>query len=167
MEIIYTLALLGIVIALAGILKEKKSAFKKSYQYQKKNSLMTDAEKNFYRALQSIVGGKYEIFPQVHLSALLDHKVNGQNWRGALSHIHQKSVDFVLCEKESILPVLAIELNDKSHERPLRAERDRVVSDIFATAGIPLLFIKNQVTYNSEELDQQIAIALLANKNVV
>lgn len=47
----------------------------------------------------------------------MDHKIKGQNWQGALSHIDRKSVDIVLCDKNYIAPKLVIELDDKSHER--------------------------------------------------
>lgn len=126
------------------------------YQYQKKSSFMTDAEKNFYAVLQLIVGNKYEIFAQVHLPTILEHKVRGQNWKGAFGHINQKSVDFVLCLKETLEPILAIELNDKSHDKEDRMTRDGVVQTIFEKAGISLIFIKNQTNYSSEEVEKQI-----------
>ena len=56
------------------------------------------------------------MFPQVHLSALLDHKVKGQDWRIAFRHINGKSVDYVLCDKATLQPVYAIELDDYTHE---------------------------------------------------
>jgi very-short-patch-repair endonuclease len=77
----------------------------------------------------------------VHLSTIIDEKVQKQNWRGARAHIGRKSVDFVLCDKEFITPKLAIELDDSSHEQSDRILRDREVERILEEAGVPLLRI--------------------------
>lgn len=106
------------------------------------------------------VGKDYHVFAQVHLPTLLDHKIKGQDWRAALAHINQKSVDFVLCDKAYISAKLAIELDDKSHERPDRQERDQVVERILKDAGVPLLRLENHGTFNPSELMQRVQEAL-------
>jgi very-short-patch-repair endonuclease len=92
----------------------------------------------------------------VHLSTLLDHSVKGQNWRVVLAHINRKSVDFILCDKAYISPKLAIELDDRSHERPDRQERDKEVERILKDAGLPLLRLENHRRFNPVELSQKI-----------
>ncbi len=115
---------------------------KPEYQYRKKDCIMTESEGECFKALFGVVGDKYYIFPQVHLPAFLDHKIkNGQYWQGAFRHIDEKSVDFVLCDKQNLSPKLAIELDDWSHERYDRQERDREVERILKDAGMPLLRI--------------------------
>jgi very-short-patch-repair endonuclease len=113
------------------------------YLYGKKDCIMTQPEKVCFEALQSTVGDKFYIFPQIHLASILDHKVRGQNWRGAFRHIDEKSVDFVLCDKVKLSPVLSIELDDRSHERLDRQDRDREVERILAEAKLPLLRLKH------------------------
>lgn len=109
----------------------------------------------------SAVGHEYYIFAQVHLPTIVDHKINGQNWRGALAHINQKSVDFVLCDKAYIIaPKLAIELDDRSHERLDRVDRDHEVERILKTAGVLLLRLGNHGKFDSTELAQKIKTAL-------
>jgi very-short-patch-repair endonuclease len=102
----------------------------------------------------------------VHLPTLVDNKVVGQNWRGAFRHISEKSVDFVLCDKEYLSPKLAIELDDKTHERPERQERDREVERILQDAGVPLLRIINRGRFNASELAEQVRIAVAAPRAV-
>jgi len=86
--------------------------------------------------------------------------VVGQNWKAAFRHVSQKSVDFVLCDKAYISPKLAIELDDKSHERSDRVDRDIEVERILKGAGMPLLRIQNHGTFNPQDLAQKIRAAL-------
>lgn len=104
----------------------------------------------------SAVGQEYYVFAQVHLPTIVDNKVVGQNWRGAFRHINEKSVDFVLCDKAYISPKLAIELDDRTHERPERKERDIEVERILKDAGLPLLRLNNNGRFNPSELSQKI-----------
>lgn len=109
------------------------------YKYKKKNSIMTNAEERCFIRLNNIFGQKFYIVPQVHLSALFDYKVKGQNWKGAFSHINGKSVDFVLINKETFVPVCAVELDDYTHSFGDRKARDDEVERIFEIAKLPLV----------------------------
>lgn len=102
------------------------------------------------------MGNEYHVFAQVHLPTILDNKVKGQDWRAALAHINRKSVDFVLCDKAYLSPKLAIELDDKSHERIDRQERDREVERILSDAGMPLLRLENRGRFDVEELARKV-----------
>lgn len=124
---------------------------------------MTASEQECFKILLALVGARYDVFPQIHLATILDHKVLGQNWFGAFRHIDEKSVDFVLCDKISFLPQLAIELDDKSHERPDRQERDVVVNHILNGAEIPILHIKTPELQDLESVRTKIQNALTGN----
>jgi len=119
------------------------NAVTESYQYKRKEYFITKPEHELYDLLVQLFGFKYYIFPQVRLSTLLDEKVRGQNWRGAWSHINRKSVDFVFCDKANIKPLLALELDDASHEKEERIERDEEVERILKDAQLPLIRIEN------------------------
>lgn len=129
---------------------EQPSGFK--YQYKIKTHLMTRAEEHCFVALERLFGEKYYIAPQVHLSALFEHRISGQSWRGAFSHINGKSVDYVLLDKESLKPRCAVELDDSSHNTDERRARDAEVERIFDKAGFPLVRIKNFSTMSDNEI---------------
>lgn len=112
---------------------------KPKYQYRRKGYFMSHSEQKMFLLLQEAVGDKYFIFPQVHLSTILEHKTPHQNWAAAFKHINGKSVDFVLCDKSPVAPRIAIELDDNSHTRPDRVERDVEVERIFKYAELPLV----------------------------
>ncbi len=90
----YILAVIA-VIALAIMLLVAQhfiTVDRRRYHYRAKSHMMTRAEERCFRNLEKKYGAKYYIVPQVHLSALLEHRVKGQNYRGAFSHINGKSV---------------------------------------------------------------------------
>ena len=153
--------IIGIIIVVAIAIAISRGGFadveeKAKYRYNRKNFFLTRAEHECYDALVEAVGTEYRIFAQVHLPTLVDHTIRGQDWRAALAHINRKSVDFVLCDKAYLSPKLAIELDDKSHERPDRQERDREVERILREAGVPLLRLENRGSFSPSELTQKI-----------
>lgn len=111
---------------------------------------MTRVEDEFFLKLERAVSERYYVFPQVHLSSLLDHHVKGQDWSYAFRHINGKSVDYVLCSRETLLPTYAIELDDYTHEQSDRRKRDKEVERIFDEASLPLVRFK---TINVSEQD--------------
>ena len=112
----------------------------KPFHYDRKNFIMTHAEQEFFRMLMESFGQEYLIFPQVHLSALLDaHLQAGQSAMWARRHIEAKSVDYILCDRETTRTLVAIELDDWSHKLRTRQWRDAEVERIFAEANIPLV----------------------------
>ena len=150
-----------LIVACVGIAYiEKKidakindSQIKKShYRYYAKPYIMTARENECFKTLNEIFGAKWFVIPQVHLSALLNHKVKGQNWNAAFRHINGKSVDFVLVGKESYKIICAIELDDSTHNRTDRKERDNEIERIFSEAKIPLARIGKFENMTKQEI---------------
>lgn len=151
--------LLGVIVIAAIIVSsikissssEKRKVFKNNvYSYTARPLLMSKVEAEFFNKLAVIVEERYYIFPQVHLSAIFDHKINGQDWGSAFKHINSKSVDYVLCDRSTLVPVYAIELDDFTHNRSDRIQRDGEVERIFRQARLPLVRFKNKDASESE-----------------
>ncbi len=132
--------------------KEKESKL----PYVKKNYLLTKAEKDFFRILEQVIENKYYVFPQIHLSQLLLVKTERQERLKYRNKITQKSVDFVIVEKNYLNPLLAIELDDSSHNRKDRIKRDNFIEKALKDAGLPLLRIKRKQSYNVHEISSLI-----------
>ncbi|HEY0010763.1 MAG TPA: DUF2726 domain-containing protein [Candidatus Paceibacterota bacterium] len=139
--VLVVLFVIGFVFKLLSETEVTGITAKPKYNYTKRRYLMTRAEHDCYKLLARGLGDQYFVFAQVHLPEIVSEKVPGQKWRPARAHIDRKSVDFVICDKEGISPLLAIELDDWSHNREDRQERDREVERILAQAGLPLLRI--------------------------
>lgn len=162
---LFYIALIVGAFALFKFILNKYFGGKKGlYTYQSKESFMSSAEREFFGVLKSAVGSKYQIFAQVHLPTILDHKINGQNWHGAFRHIDEKSVDFVLCDSISFKPLLAIELDDKSHDEESRQQRDEKVERIFKEANFPLLRFENHGQFDQAGIARRIDETLNVTK---
>lgn len=130
--------------------------------YQKRDSLLTPAEVEFYRVLQGAVEGDWPIFVMVRLVDVISVKPKTQPRQRWLGPIIAKHLDFVLCDPEQLKPVLAIELDDASHYRPDRAARDQVVDAALAAAGLPLLRVRVAASYDRGHLRHEIRALLTA-----
>ena len=130
------------------------------YRYGRKAFFMDRAEHEFFDILTEAIGSGFYVFPQVHLSTILEHKVKGQNWRAAFSSINGKSVDFVVCDKSYIRPLLAIELDGRSHASEAVRQRDAGIERIFEGANLRLLRFANHGSPNKEEVKQRVSEAL-------
>lgn len=168
---LFGIAIFLIIVAIAAgvvneLLKEspysntEKPSTPTKYQYQRKKYFLTKAEKDFYDKLAASVGNECVIFAQVHLSSILDHEVNGQSWKGALSHIQRKSVDFLICDKKYLSPKIVIELDDYTHSWKHRQERDEIVNTLLQNSGIKILRISPQDAQNIEQITSEIRKAL-------
>lgn len=135
---------------------------KSKYAYFRKNNFMTERERVFFQKLKVICGDSLVVFSQVRLSSFLSHKVYGQNYRAALHHINQKSVDFLLCDSRTFRPLIAIELDDRTHDLAERKKRDIEVEAVFKSAKFPLLRT-NDVEIDNSELKRKI-LELLQNQ---
>lgn len=143
---------------------ENNSQIKKSqYKYYAKPYVMTSRENECFKTLNEIFSSKWFVVPQVHLSALLDYKVKGQNWNAAFRHINGKSVDFVLIGKESYKVICVIELDDSTHSKPDRIERDAEIERMFKEARIPLARIGRFESMTKSEIAKVITDAINGN----
>ena len=114
---------------------------------------LSPAELNFHRVLTGVVGDRLMICPKVSLGDLFYVKTSDRSarttWR---NQIDRKHVDFLLCDPQTVRPLLGIELDDRSHRRPDRVKRDHLVDRVFAAAGLPLYRVPVLRSYNTREL---------------
>ncbi len=72
------------------------------------------------------------------------------------ARVSQKHLDFVLYDRETTKVILAIELDDRSHARPERRERDSFVDEVLAACGVMLLRVRAAATYDLAALRARI-----------
>jgi len=123
-----------------------------SFPYEKAGSLLTAAERSFYGVLCQGLDSRYQIFAKIRLSDLVEVRWGSQGAQGHKNRINQKHVDFVLCTANDLTPQLVIELDDSSHTRRDRQERDAFIDAALAAAGLPILHVQAQRTYAPAEL---------------
>ncbi len=124
--------------------------------YEKRASLLTQSELAFYRALSQAVDGHWSIHAMVRLADLIQVRPEtpkSQSWQ---NRIHAKHVDFLLCDHGTMEAKLALELDDRTHERPELRARDQFVDQALADAGLPLLRIDVGPAYDPAALRKSI-----------
>ncbi len=150
---------------LAAILRAFAPKPQADYPYHRRDSIITPAELNFYRVLQTAVGDKLLIFPQVPISNLIYAKTGDRrknaHYRGKISC---KRVDFVLCDPDTLRPRAAIELDDASHKRADRVERDTFVENALKAANLPLIRIPVRTQYAPADLRALIRETVIAHR---
>jgi hypothetical protein len=131
--------------------------------FRVKDDFLSIAEASFYRVLKTIYGDKLLVFPKVSMGEIffVSHPEVHYSY---FNRINQKRVDFLLCHPQTLKPLLAIELDDASHQRKEREERDEFVNQVFQDAGLPLLHIQAQTSYDTHLLDEQIKMVILGSK---
>lgn len=116
-------------------------------------SLMNGNERLFFEQLKLAMGEQYDIYPQVSLSAIFRPKNNWKNW--AEINKLNKRIDFILFDKNTQTPKIAIELDGYSHSQPKSFKRDEFVGQIFTKFNIPLVRFNNG-TYSAAEISSKL-----------
>lgn len=103
--------------------------------------VLTDREYEFYKLLKPIAD-EYElqIFTKVRLADLVEPKPKAENpyWMECFNKIKAKHIDFALADFDTNIIAL-IELDDSTHARPDREERDIFVNAVLENTGYILL----------------------------
>jgi hypothetical protein len=136
-----------IVVSLGGLGRKGRAGYRRG-------RFLSANEKSFLRTLDVAIGRNYRAFAQVRLAELAEPALSGNPTlrRRALNGVMAKSVDFVICDGLSLDPVAVIEVDDRTHLRLERRERDAFVNAVFAEIGVPLLRVTARWTYSVADL---------------
>ena len=142
-----------IIDRIVAFLSPKSEKAQDEFPYALRDDFLSPAEQSFCQVLRTIVSDRLVVCPTVALGDLFFAKTGDvrQN-RIFLNRIDRKHVDFLLCEPTRLRPVVGIELDDKSHDRPDRQERDQFVESVFLAAKLPLLRVPARRGYSATEL---------------
>ena len=133
-----------------------------AFPYQQLTFLFTPAERSFLQVLDRTVGEDYRVFGKVRCADVLkvSRGLDRSEWQKAFNRIQSKHFDYVVCRSSDFSILLAIELDDKSHSRRERVERDKFLNQAAQAAGLHLLRVKCQQSYSEEEIKEQLRLHL-------
>ena len=116
-------------------------------------------EYEFYKILRDeILGDRFVAMVQIPLISLVGvRRKNEPGWMSHFGRIKTKRVDFVICKKDDLKPLLALELDGSTHENEKRQERDSFVDSVFTSVGLPVLHVALQTEYNKAAVALSIA----------
>lgn len=128
------------------------------YPYFKNTALLTPAEISFRHSLRIAVEDRFEINSKVRLADIISvHKGLPKSvWSSSFNQIKAKHLDFVLVDKETTEIICGIELDDSSHNKPDRQQRDGFLDAALESANLPLLRFAANHAYKSREIADSI-----------
>lgn len=119
--------------------------------YFLKGSILTEVELKFYKRLSELIPEEYTIAPKVGLKDFITIRCK-ENYMKHFGHISQKHIDFLICKRNNMSPAIGIELDDSTHKQKSRAERDKMVDEIYNQIGLKIIHIP--LNTSSETLTQ-------------
>ena len=159
MELGIILMMLLIIVAVGAMkLNEPGIAF----PFKKKGNLFTPAERTFLALIEEAVGNDFRILCRVKMSDILsirqstDKKIS----QNATTRANSKHLDFVLCSKEDMSPVIAIDLVHAKGKDGYKSQRDYFVSGALDAAHIPHVRIKVRSGYKARDIRECIQAKL-------
>ncbi len=155
--IILLLFLVIISLALA-LFKKKAGKSPVDFPYQSKEVLCSPAERSFMGALEKVVGNGYRVFAKVRLADIVkvNKGVSASVRQSAFNRISRKHLDFVICDSGDLSIIGAVELDDKSHRKTGRQERDQFLDKTLEAAAVPMLRVKAQSAYSIKEVSNDL-----------
>lgn len=137
-KIIFYMGILVLVGFLIKFLEQKLSRINYREAYQARQ-LLTKRELQEYLKLKQYAEAKgWLICPKVRLFDLIEPKKGAAQKQALINKVWSKHVDFVLVEQDMKL-VGVLELDDSTHDRADRKQRDSFVRDALEGAGITLI----------------------------
>lgn len=133
----------------------RRAARRRRLPYFSRGSLLTNCELKFYQTLRKALPEGTTLCMQVRLCDLIDCPREARA-NGFWGKIAQKHIDFVIADAATTAILLAIELDDRSHQRKDRRERDAFVDAALDVAGIPILHVPTAPAYDARALRTQI-----------
>lgn len=145
-----------------------KTRSKNAHPYRQLAALFTPAERSFYGVLTQAVNGDALIFGKVRVADVLTPQKSSIKgvWQTAFNKISAKHFDFVLCKKDDLTFICAIELDDSSHNSAKSKARDAFLETACQSADFSLLRYRAKASYQVTEVRDVLAKVLAgAQKN--
>jgi hypothetical protein len=142
-----------VVVVLILVFFRKKAPLK----YKRVKNLFTPSEKKFYFVLQEVLPKGTLLFAKVRAADVIlpVSAEDRSRWRAAFNKVACKHFDYVVCD-EKLNILFAIELDDASHNKKERKERDDFLNWACKSAGVPLLRVPLQKEYDKRSLQKAI-----------
>jgi very-short-patch-repair endonuclease len=163
---------LVVLVVLALIVKTlsgDKGKGGKESPYQKEPTLFTPAERSFLGVLEQALGDEFRIMGKVRLADVLKVRpgLDGKARQTAFNRIQSKHLDFVACDPGDLSIQFAVELDDRSHDRPDRQNRDAFLDEAMTKAGLPIIRFAARKGYSVQEVRETIASRLNEGEPIV
>ena len=145
-----------VVIALFVLMKSKTQGELESadYPYTKQAVLFSPAERSFLGVLAQALGNQVQVFGKVRVADVITPKkgMPRGEWQKAFNKISGKHFDFIVCNKDDLSIICAVELDDSSHQSINRQKRDLFLEGACNASSVPLIQVPAKASYNIGEI---------------
>ncbi len=125
--------------------------------FKLRDDFLSPAEKSFFLVLRGVIGADGEVLAKIRLGDLFYPSRGDYGARAGLrNRVDRKHVDFLVCHPKTFEPWFGVELDDSSHAREDRKERDDLVNKVFAAAGLPLMRFAVRTAYAPGEVEDRL-----------
>jgi len=161
MNMFVIVILLVVLVAIAVFLKAKQPAGGAGLTFEARIPLFSPAERSFLGWLEQALGSNYRVLGKVRLGDIVKPAKGLSNSQRTTAHnkLHQKHVDYVICNIDDLSVAGVVELDDQSHSPEDRAKRDEFVDQALAGANIPMLHISAQKSYALQDIRTKLSEA--------
>ncbi|MCW8890866.1 MAG: DUF2726 domain-containing protein [Sedimenticola sp.] len=148
------LLLLGLLFLVVLVILAKQRDGANDFSYEKNGQLFSPAERSFFGVLNQAVQDQAVVFGKVRVADILrpPKGLGRSNWQKAFNRISSKHFDYVICTPDTLSVLAVVELDDKSHAKGKRLERDRFLESACSGAGLPLHRFKAAATYSISDV---------------
>lgn len=110
--------------------------------YRMITSVLTQREKTAYYIINNYCSkNNLALFSKIRLADFITPQNTNKDFYLWFNKISAKHVDFLIVQQGSFRPLLAIEIDDTTHYRTDRQERDIFVNNIYFSIGLPVLHL--------------------------
>jgi hypothetical protein len=158
----FAIILLAVLICVS-VLAVKLNDSKLAFPFAVKKQLFTAAERQFLQLIEQAVGDEFRVMCRVKLIDVLSLRSNTDKKvaNSALLRAGGKQIDFVLCDRKDMTPIMAIDLVFGIGKDGHNTQRDFFVSGALDTASIPHVRIKAKGGYSVTEIRECIEAKLI------
>jgi hypothetical protein len=152
------------LIVIVGVLASRLNDNSFPFPFDSKKSVFTPAEKNFQNLVEQAMGSQYRIINRVKLADIVTIRngVSDRASQSAVNNAEGKYLDFVICDRNTMKLLGAIDLVD-TQGKGYKIKKDWFVSGALEAASIPHLRIKVKANYTLNEIRTCINSRLLGN----
>lgn len=160
----FVIAVIIIVVLAIVVLRlsPQQGARSTEYSYRKLDVLFSPAERSFLGVLNQAVGENAQIFGKVRVADVIapEKGMPRSQWQKAFNKISSKHFDYLLCDKNDLSILCAIELNDSSHNSKKQKNRDAFLEGACLSAAVPLVQFTARATYKITDIQNSLAAYL-------
>jgi hypothetical protein len=129
-----------------------------SYPYYLATCILSPCETRFYEVLRTVIPEGVLLTIKTRMADVL--VCPSASWESHGWKVSNRHFDFVLLDGKTLRPLLAVELDDSSHDTKSGKARDRFVDAASAACGLVVLHVRASAAYDAQALGNALRGAL-------